>query len=174
MEGGKGSSKARKRKTREDDDMEPVKEEDEDHSDRALSSSAQPEGTSQRTGAPPHADVTLDKSNVDPSLEEHHDEEGEGEDDGDEHDDMSVDANGASAPRKRRRRRGAGALFTASNKKRAATFRSKKGAADEADGERNEDSTVKSVQLDDTTSANEDEANARKRKRDDANQDDGR
>jgi hypothetical protein len=110
---------------------------------------------------------------IDPALANHEDE-GEGEEDGDEHDDMSGDANGSSAPRKRRRRRGAGALFTAPNKKRAASARAKKPTAEEIQSPIVEELSVNAMQYDGPATTAEEEANARKRKRDDANGEENR
>lgn len=163
MELGVGGSKGRKRKKRDDDDMEPVKEEEEEYHDDYR----QDTKIKRENG---HKEDRQDDSAVDPSLASH-DEEHDDEGEGDDQDDQSADANGTAAPRKRRRRRGAGALFTAPNKKRAATARAKKTNGDAGDGAQHEGFTVNSIQIEDASSAVEDDANARKRKRDDANQD---
>lgn len=165
-------SKGRKRKKRDDDDdMEPVKEEEE-YSDEDES---QQHSEQRQDRAESHTDSARDNSHIEPTLASHEDEgEGEGDEDGDEHCELSVDANGLTAPRKRRRRRGAGALFTAPNKKRAASSRTKKPTSGEAEPELHEELSVNGVQYDVSPSATEDEVNARKRKRDEANADDER
>lgn len=171
-EGGLGSSKGRKRKKRDEDDMEPVKEEEEDHSDEENRLRQHSMGSKEPLDAQMNGAVETSTSNPAAAA---NGEDAIGDEDADEQDDMSADVNGLPAPRKRRRRRGAGALFTAPNKKRAASARAKKPTNTETDEiASHEDSSVKGLQHDSSVVMVEEDANARKRKRDEANGDDER